>query len=150
MLPMAVAAPPSMTVGIHLCRGNFRSRWMAAGGYEPVAERLFNAPSIDAFFLEYDSERAGDFSPLRFVPKNKVVVLGLISSKTAALEPVADITKRIEEATKFVPLDQLSLSPQCGFSTSAGAHIGVDEAMERAKLARIVAVAKEVWGGEEE
>lgn len=139
------AAPDSMTVGIHLCRGNFRSRWMAAGGYEPVAERLFNAPSIDAFFLEYDSERAGDFSPLRFVPKNKVVVLGLISSKTAALEPPADIKKRIEEATKFVPLDQLSLSPQCGFASVAGGNT-VTDADERAKLKLVADIACEVWG----
>jgi 5-methyltetrahydropteroyltriglutamate--homocysteine methyltransferase len=133
-----------MTVGIHLCRGNFRSRWMAAGGYEPVAERLFNAPSIDAFFLEYDSERAGDFSPLRFVPKRKVVVLGLISSKTAALEPVADIRKRIDEAAKVVPLDQLSLSPQCGFASVAGGNT-VTDADERAKLKLVVDIAREVW-----
>jgi 5-methyltetrahydropteroyltriglutamate--homocysteine methyltransferase len=138
------AAPESMTVGIHLCRGNFRSRWMAAGGYEPVAERLFNAPSIDAFFLEYDSERAGDFSPLRFVPKRKVVVLGLISSKTAALEPVADIRKRIDEAAKVVPLDQLSLSPQCGFASVAGGNT-VTDADERAKLKLVVDIAREVW-----
>lgn len=140
------AAPPSMTVGIHLCRGNFRSRWMAEGGYEPIAERLFNAPSLDAFFLEYDSERAGDFSPLRFVPKNKVVVLGLISSKTAALEPVPDIRKRIEEATKFVPLDQLSLSPQCGFASVAGGNT-VTEGDERAKLRLVTQIANDVWGG---
>lgn len=95
------AAPSFMTAGIHLCRGNFRSLWMAEGGYEPIAERLFNAPKIDAFILEYDSERAGDFSPLRFVPKNKTVALGLISSKTAALEPDSDIKMRIDEATKF-------------------------------------------------
>ena len=138
------AAPSSMTVGIHLCRGNFRSRWMAAGGYEPIAERLFNAPSIDAFFLEYDSERAGDFSPLRFVPKNKVVVLGLISSKTAALEPVSDIRRRIDEASKFVPLDQLSLSPQCGFASVAGGNT-VTDADERAKLKLVVDIAREIW-----
>ncbi len=138
-------APSSMTVGIHLCRGNFRSRWMAEGGYEPIAERLFNAPKINAFFLEYDSERAGDFSPLRFVPKNKVVVLGLISSKTAALEPVADLRKRIEEATKFTPLDQLALSPQCGFASVAGGNT-VTEADERAKLGLVTQVANDVWG----
>jgi 5-methyltetrahydropteroyltriglutamate--homocysteine methyltransferase len=138
------AAPSSMTVGLHLCRGNFRSRWMAAGGYEPIAERLFNAPSIDAFFLEYDSERAGDFSPLRFVPKDKVVVLGLISSKTAALEPIGDIKKRIDEAAKFVPLDQLSLSPQCGFASVAGGNT-VTEADERAKLKLVVDIARAVW-----
>jgi 5-methyltetrahydropteroyltriglutamate--homocysteine methyltransferase len=138
------AAPQSMTVGIHLCRGNFRSRWMAEGGYEPVAERLFNAPKIGAFFLEYDSERAGDFSPLRFIPKNKVVVLGLISSKTAALEPVGDIKKRIDQASKVVPLDQLSLSPQCGFASVAGGNT-VSEADERAKLRLVTQVANDVW-----
>lgn len=138
------AAPSSMTVGIHLCRGNFRSRWMAEGGYEPIAERLFNALKIDAFFLEYDSERAGDFSPLRFVPKGKVVVLGLISSKMAVLEPVADIRKRIDEAATFVPLDQLSLSPQCGFASVAGGNT-VTDADERAKLMLVVDIAREVW-----
>lgn len=138
------AAPPSMTVGIHLCRGNFRSRWMAEGGYEPIAERLFNAPKIDAFFLEYDSERAGDFSPLRFMPKGKVAVLGLISSKTAALEPAADLKKRIDQASKFVPLDQLSLSPQCGFASVAGGNT-VTEADERAKLKLVVDVAADIW-----
>ncbi len=140
------AAPPSMTVGIHLCRGNFRSRWMAEGGYEPIAERLFNAPKIDAFFLEYDSERAGDFSPLRFVPKGKVVVLGLISSKTAALEPITDIRTRIDEATKFVPLNQLSLSPQCGFASVAGGNTVTAED-EKAKLKLVVDVSADIWKG---
>lgn len=137
-------APSTMTVGIHLCRGNFRSRWMAEGGYEPIAERLFNAPKIDAFFLEYDSGRAGDFSPLRFVPKSKVVVLGLISSKTAALESVTAIKARIEEAAKFVPLDQLSLSPQCGFASVAGGNT-VTDADERAKLKLVADIARDVW-----
>lgn len=117
---------------------------MAEGGYEPIAERLFNAPKIDAFFLEYDSERAGDFSPLRFMPKGKVAVLGLISSKTAALEPAADLKKRIDQASKFVPLDQLSLSPQCGFASVAGGNT-VTEADERAKLKLVVDVAADIW-----
>ena len=138
------AAPPSMAVGLHLCRGNFRSRWMAAGGYEPVAERLFNTPSIDAFFLEYDSERAGDFSPLRFVPKEKYAVLGLVTSKTAVLEVPEALKKRIDEATKFVPLEQLSLSPQCGFASVAGGNT-VNEDDERAKLQLVVDVARDVW-----
>jgi 5-methyltetrahydropteroyltriglutamate--homocysteine methyltransferase len=137
-------APETMTFGIHLCRGNFRSRWMAEGGYEPIAEKLFNAPKIDAFFLEYDSERAGDFKPLRFVPKGKTVVLGLISSKTAALEPAADIKKRIDEAAKLVPLDQLSLSPQCGFASVAGGNT-LTEDDERAKLKLVVDIARDVW-----
>jgi len=137
-------APASMTVGIHLCRGNFRSRWMAEGGYEPIAERLFNTPKIDAFFLEYDSERAGDFSPLRFVPTNKVVVLGLISTKTAGLESVAAIKARIEAATKFVPLNQLALSPQCGFASVAGGN-SITNTDERAKLKLVVDIARDVW-----
>lgn len=139
-------APSSMTIGLHLCRGNFRSRWMAAGGYEPVAERLFNTPSINAFFLEYDSERAGDFSPLRHVPKDKYVVLGLISSKTMTLEPASSLKQRINEATRHIPLDQLALSPQCGFASVAGGN-AITEVDERAKLKLVVDVASEVWRG---
>jgi hypothetical protein len=103
--------------GMHLCRGNFRSRWMAAGGYEPVAEKLFNATPVDAFLLEYDTERAGDFSPLPFVPKGKRVALGLVSSKTPEQEDQGQLLRRIEDAARYCPLEQLSLSAQCGFAS---------------------------------
>jgi len=137
--------PAEMTVGIHLCRGNFRGRWMAEGGYEPVAEALFNRLDVDAFFLEYDTPRAGDFAPLRFVPDDKTVVLGLISSKTATLEPVDALRHRIDEAARQVPLDRLALSPQCGFASVAGGNV-ISEDDERAKLALVTDVAEKVWG----
>src|SRR5262245_56720462 len=114
--------PADMTVGLHLCRGNFRSRWMAAGGYDPVAERLFHDVPVDAFFLEYDSPRAGDFSPLRLVPPDKRVVLGLVSTKTAALESSEALRRRIDEASRQVPLDRMALRPQCGFASVAGGN----------------------------
>ncbi|MEA3218173.1 MAG: 5-methyltetrahydropteroyltriglutamate--homocysteine methyltransferase [Acidimicrobiia bacterium] len=136
--------PDGMTIGMHLCRGNFRSRWMASGGYEPVAERLFNQRGIDAFFLEYDSERAGDFSPLRHVPPDKVVVLGLVSTKTDALEDEDRLRRRIDEAARYVSLDQLALSPQCGFASVAGGNT-LDEETQRRKLGLVVKVASEVW-----
>jgi 5-methyltetrahydropteroyltriglutamate--homocysteine methyltransferase len=139
------ARPPDMTVGMHLCRGNFRSRWMASGGYEPVAEQLFNQPGIDAFFLEYDSERAGDFSPLRHVPADKVVVLGLVSTKTEELEAPDGLLRRIEEAAQFVPPDQLALSPQCGFASVAGGNT-IDADAQRRKLELVVEVAGRAWG----
>ena len=138
--------PPGMTAGMHLCRGNFRSRWMASGGYEPVAEKLFNETPVDAFFLEYDSARAGDFRPLRFVPKGKRVVLGLVSSKTAELESEDALLRRIEDAARFCPLDQLSLSAQCGFASVAGGN-ALTEDQQWAKLELIVKTAKRVWGG---
>jgi 5-methyltetrahydropteroyltriglutamate--homocysteine methyltransferase len=137
--------PADMTVGIHLCRGNFRGRWMAAGGYEPVAETLFNRLAVDAFYLEYDTPRAGDFAPLRFVPDDKTVVLGLISSKTAALEPIDMLRRRIDEAAEYVPLDRLAISPQCGFASVAGGN-AISEDDERAKLALVAEVAQKVWG----
>jgi len=134
-----------MTVCMHLCRGNARSHWIADGGYEPVAEVLFNEFDIDGYFLEYDSSRAGDFSPLRFVPKGKTVVLGLVTTKKGALENKADIERRIEEASKFVPIEQLALSPQCGFASNAeGNALTVDQ--EQAKLQLIVEVSRDVWG----
>jgi 5-methyltetrahydropteroyltriglutamate--homocysteine methyltransferase len=137
--------PQGMTVGIHLCRGNFRSAWVAEGGYDPVAEALFNELAVDGIFLEYDDYRSGDFSPLRFVPKGKTIVLGLISSKLGELEPKDAIKRRIEEAARQVPLDQLCLSPQCGFSSTVhGNDISVEN--QRAKLALVVEVAREVWG----
>ena len=137
--------PADMTTAMHLCRGNFRSTFVASGGYEPVAEILFNDTNIQAYFMEYDTERAGGFEPLRFVPKDKVVVLGLVTSKSGKLESKDEIKRRIEEAAKFVPLEQLCLSPQCGFaSTEEGNILAEDE--QWAKLERIVDIAREVWG----
>jgi 5-methyltetrahydropteroyltriglutamate--homocysteine methyltransferase len=136
-------APDFITFGLHLCRGNFRNRWMASGGYEPVAEKLFATP-IDAFFLEYDSPRAGDFSPLRYVAGKKHVVLGLISSKSAALESQDDLRRRIDDAARFVPLERLALSPQCGFASVAGGNM-LSEDEEKAKLALVVETARKVW-----
>jgi 5-methyltetrahydropteroyltriglutamate--homocysteine methyltransferase len=136
--------PEGMTVCIHLCRGNFRSSWVAEGGYEPVAEVLFNELDVDGYFLEYDDERSGDFAPLRFVPKDKIVVLGIISSKLAALESKDDLKKRIDEAAQYMPLEQMALSPQCGFSSTVhGNEISVDD--EIAKLKLTVETAGEVW-----
>jgi 5-methyltetrahydropteroyltriglutamate--homocysteine methyltransferase len=136
--------PASMTVCIHLCRGNFKSAWVAEGGYEPVADALFNALNVDGYFLEYDDARSGDFSPLRFVPKHKRVVLGIVSSKVGVLEKKEDLKRRIEEATKVIPLEQLALSPQCGFSSTVE---GNDLAREDqwAKLKLVVETAREVW-----
>jgi 5-methyltetrahydropteroyltriglutamate--homocysteine methyltransferase len=138
--------PSDMTITTHVCRGNFRSTWIASGGYEPVAERLLAGCNYDGYFLEYDTERAGGFEPLRFLPKgDKVVVLGLISSKLGALEKKDDIKRRIDEAAKFAPLDQLAVSPQCGFaSTEEGNVLAEDE--EWAKLRMAVEIAQEVWG----
>ena len=137
--------PPEMTICIHLCRGNFRSSWVAEGGYEPVAEVLFNELDVDGYFLEYDDERSGDFAPLRFVPKEKMVVLGLVSSKVPELEPKDELKHRIDEAARYVPMEQLSLSPQCGFSSTVeGNEITEDDQM--AKLGLVVETAGEVWG----
>jgi 5-methyltetrahydropteroyltriglutamate--homocysteine methyltransferase len=140
------AKPADMTITTHVCRGNFRSTWIASGGYEPVAQNLLGKCNYDGYFLEYDSERAGGFEPLRFLPKgNKIVVLGVVTSKSGRLEPRADIKRRIEEASKFVALDQLALSPQCGFaSTEEGNVLAEDE--QWAKLRMIVELSKEVWG----
>lgn len=136
--------PSGMVVGMHLCRGNYKGRWLASGGYGRVAERIFNIPGIDAFFMEYDSPRAGDFSPLQHLPKGKMVVLGLISSKTAALEDKKTIVQRIGEAEKFTPLDRLGISPQCGFATNlTGSPLTFAD--ERAKLELVVEIAREVW-----
>src|SRR3954449_3170014 len=140
------AKPADMVISTHVCRGNFRSTFISSGGYEPVAESLLAKCNYDGYFLEYDSDRAGGFEPLRFLPKgNKIVVLGLVTSKSGRLEPRADIKKRIEEASKIVPLDQLCLSPQCGFaSTEEGNVLAADE--QWAKLRMIVELADEVWG----
>jgi 5-methyltetrahydropteroyltriglutamate--homocysteine methyltransferase len=137
--------PADMTITMHLCRGNFRSSWIAQGGYEPVAEILFNQIGVDAYFMEFDTERAGGFEPLRFVPKDKTVVLGLVTSKAGALESANELERRIGEAEKYVDLDQLCLSPQCGFaSTEEGNSLTEDQ--QWAKLERIVEVARKVWG----
>jgi 5-methyltetrahydropteroyltriglutamate--homocysteine methyltransferase len=137
--------PEDLTITMHLCRGNFRSTFIASGGYEPVAETLFNAMPVDGYFMEWDTDRAGGFEPLRFLPKGKSVVLGLVTSKTGILESKDDIKRRIDEATKYVDLDQLCLSPQCGFaSTEEGNTLAEDE--QWAKLRMIVEIADEVWG----
>jgi len=136
--------PAHMSVCVHLCRGN-RDHGMADGGYEPVAERLFNKLNVDGFFLEYDTPRAGDFTPLRFVPKTKKVALGLVSTKIAELETVESLKRRIDEASRSIPIEQLCLSPQCGFASSSRAKPLPMDLVER-KLARIVEVANEVWG----
>jgi 5-methyltetrahydropteroyltriglutamate--homocysteine methyltransferase len=137
--------PAAMTVCVHTCRGNHRSAWVASGGYDPVAEAVFNELNVDGFFLEYDDERSGAFEPLRFVPKEKMVVLGLITSKKGALEKKDDIKRRIDAATKYIDLDQLALSPQCGFASTLLGNL-LTEDQQFAKLALVVEVAKEVWG----
>jgi len=135
--------PAGMTIAMHTCRGNFKSAWVAEGGYEPVAEAMFSS-GVDAFFMEFDTERAGGFEPLRFVPKGKTVVLGLVSSKTPQLESKDWLKKRIDQAAKYMPLETLCLSPQCGFSsTHHGNNLTPDE--QWAKLARVVEVSREVW-----
>jgi len=139
------SAPADMIKAVHLCRGNFRSSWSAEGGYEPVAEIMFNELEIDAFFLEYDDPRSGDFAPLRFLPKGKTVVLGLVTTKLGELESKDEVKRRIEEAAKFAPIEQLALSPQCGFaSTVHGNDITVEQQAEKIRL--VVEVAQEVWG----
>jgi 5-methyltetrahydropteroyltriglutamate--homocysteine methyltransferase len=142
---VVAAAPAGMTVGVHICRSQDPT-WQADVGYDPIAEPLFNDMKVGIYFLEYDNARSGGFEPLRMVPPGKVVVLGLVASKIPELETADLLKRRIEEASRYVRLEQLALSPQCGFSTSASEHVGVSEEMERAKLARIVEVAREVWG----
>jgi 5-methyltetrahydropteroyltriglutamate--homocysteine methyltransferase len=137
--------PADMTISMHLCRGNFQSTFVAKGGYEPVAEILFNTIKVDAYFMEYDTDRAGGFEPLRFVPKGKTVVLGLVTSKSGRLEPKDELKRRIDEAAKYVDIEQLCLSPQCGFaSTEEGNILAEDE--QWAKLRMIVELADDVWG----
>ena len=145
-LSQAIAdRPAGMTVTTHMCRGNFQSTWMTSGGYESVAERMFDEMKVDGYFMEYDSDRAGGFEPLRFVPKDRMVVLGLITSKTPELESKDDIKRRIDEAAQYIDLDQLCLSPQCGFSsTHHGNNLTRDE--QRRKLELVVEIANDVWG----
>jgi 5-methyltetrahydropteroyltriglutamate--homocysteine methyltransferase len=138
--------PASMRVCVHLCRGNFKSAWAAEGGYEPVAEVLFNQLEVDGYFLEYDDARSGDFAPLRHVPKGKVVVLGLVSTKLDRMETKDELRRRIDQAAAFMPLDQMCISPQCGFSSTVhGNEIAV--ATQAAKIKLCVDTAHDVWGG---
>jgi 5-methyltetrahydropteroyltriglutamate--homocysteine methyltransferase len=146
MINAAMAGIPSdMTITMHLCRGNFQSTFVASGGYDPVAEILFNNIDVHGYFMEYDTERAGGFEPLRFVPKGKTVVLGLVTSKSGRLEPRDEILRRIEEAAKFVDIEQLALSPQCGFASTQEGNLLAEEE-QWAKLRMIVDIANEVWG----
>jgi len=137
--------PRDMTVCMHLCRGNFAGAWVAEGGYEPIAELLFNEIEVDGYFLEYDSVRAGGFEPLRFLPKGKVAVLGLVTTKSGQLESKDDLKRRIDAASRHAPLEQLALSPQCGFSSGIGGNT-MDIDGEIAKLRLVVETAREVWG----
>ena len=141
----AAARRPGVTLAIHLCRGNNRSHWYAEGGYDAIAERLFHELAVDRFLLEYDDERSGNFEPLRFVPKEKIVVLGLISTKEAALERKQDVLRRIDEAAKILPLEQLALSPQCGFASTMEGNL-LTQSDQWAKLQLVAEVAREVWG----
>ena len=138
--------PENMAVCVHLCRGNAKSQWFASGGYEPIAEQMFNLIDVDGFFLEYDDERSGDFEPLRFVPKgNKIVVLGLVTTKYNMMESKDELKRRIDEASRYVDIDQLALSPQCGFSSNAvGNLITVKDQI--AKIQLVLDVAEEIWG----
>jgi len=147
MMNDALAGKPAdLTVGVHMCRGNHASSWVAEGGYDPIAEQVFGDMQVDAFFLEYDSPRAGGFAPLRYLTGSKVAVLGLVTTKKGQLESKADIKRRIEEASKHVPMARLALSPQCGFaSTIAGNALSADD--QRRKLELVVQIAREVWGG---
>jgi 5-methyltetrahydropteroyltriglutamate--homocysteine methyltransferase len=137
--------PKDMTVCMHLCRGNFAGAWVAEGGYEPIADLLFNEIGVDGYFLEYDSARAGGFEPLRFLPKGKTAVLGLVTTKSGKLESKDELKRRIDAAAKHAPLEQLALSPQCGFSSGIGGNT-MDVAGEIAKLRLVVETAREVWG----
>jgi 5-methyltetrahydropteroyltriglutamate--homocysteine methyltransferase len=137
--------PANMSVCTHLCRGNFRSSWVAEGGYDPVAEILFNALQVDGYFLEFDTPRAGNFAPLRYLAKGKKLILGLVTTKSGELENPGDLKRRIDEASKLVPLDQLGISPQCGFSSTVlGNKLTVDDQIAKLKL--VVDVARDVWG----
>ncbi|MBT3989562.1 MAG: 5-methyltetrahydropteroyltriglutamate--homocysteine S-methyltransferase [Rhodospirillaceae bacterium] len=138
--------PDNMFAGMHMCRGNLKGLWMAEGGYDPIAEKIFNELKIDAFFMEYDNERSGGFEPLRHLPAGKTAVLGLISTKTPELEDKDGLKRRIDEASKFAPLEQLAISPQCGFSSGGGGGQVVTEDDTKRKLELVVEVAQDVWG----
>ena len=138
--------PADMTITTHVCRGNFRSTWIASGGYEPIAETMLAGCNYDGYFLEYDSDRAGGFEPLRFLPKgNKIVVVGVITSKSGSLEHKDVVKRRIDEAAKFAPLEQLALSPQCGFASTEEGNVLTEE-QQWAKMREVVEIAEEVWG----
>jgi 5-methyltetrahydropteroyltriglutamate--homocysteine methyltransferase len=138
--------PADMVITTHVCRGNFRSTWISSGGYEPVAETMLAGTNYDGYFLEYDSDRAGGFEPLRYLPRgNKVVVVGVITSKFGELEKKDDIKRRLQEAAKFVPLQQLAISPQCGFASTEEGNV-LSEEEQWAKLRLAVEIAGEVWG----
>ncbi len=142
---LVASAPKSISIGVHSCRGNYRSAWISSGGYEAVAEMLFNELKVDTFYLEYDDERSGELAPLRFVPKGKTVVLGFVTTKLPKLESKDALKRRIDEAAKYMPLDQICLSPQCGFSsTEEGNELTIDD--QWAKMRLVVEVAREVWG----
>ncbi len=141
------ACPPGMAKATHMCRGNLKGAWMAEGGYEPIAEKVFGGLNVDAFLLEFDTPRAGDFHPLRFVPAPKRVVLGLVSTKTPRLESADELKRRIDEASRFVPLERLGISPQCGFSSAPGAGQPLSADDQKRKLDLLVGVARDVWGG---
>jgi 5-methyltetrahydropteroyltriglutamate--homocysteine methyltransferase len=140
------ARRPGVTLGIHLCRGNNRSHWYAEGGYDAIAEKMFGTLDVDRFLLEYDDERSGTFAPLRFVPKGKTVVLGLVSSKLPRMEDPDALVRRIEEASRYVPIENLALSPQCGFASTAEGNL-ITEDVQWAKLKLVVDTARRVWGG---
>ena len=147
LINAAVAERPAgMLVGLHMCRGNFKGAWMAEGGYEPIAERVFAGLDVDILQLEYDTPRAGDFAPLRFLPKGKTAVLGLISTKTPVLEDKDSVKRRIDEAARFAPLDRLAIGPQCGFSSAGGSGQPIDSDDTRRKLDLVLTIAREVWG----
>jgi len=136
--------PADVTIGVHMCRGNFKGHYLGAGGYESVAERFFAQTNVNHFLLEYDTSRAGDFAPLRFVPKSKGVVLGLVSTKTPVLESLDDLKHRAKDAARYIDLDRLAISPQCGFASTVAGN-PINEADERAKLARVVEAARTIW-----
>jgi len=137
--------PEDLTIGIHLCRGNHRSQWFAQGGYEPVAEVLFNEVHVDTYFLEYDDARSGNFEPLKFVPADKTIVLGLVTTKTPQMESKDELIQRVREAERYVPLEQLCLSPQCGFASNVLGN-AISEDVQWAKLGLVVETAREIWG----
>jgi len=136
--------PKGMTIGLHLCRGNYKAKWLAAGGYDAIAERLFGGVDVDAYFLEYDSPRAGDFTPLKYLSPHKIAVLGLISSKSPEMESIDHLKRRVDEASRFVPLERLAISPQCGFATSVGSKpMSLDEQIRKIEL--IVNASRQIW-----
>ena len=146
MINTAISGRPAdMRITMHLCRGNFRSSFIATGGYEPVADVLFNRIHVNGYFMEWDTERAGGFEPLRLLPKGKMVVLGLVTSKTGTLESKEDLKRRISEAAHYSDMDQLCLSPQCGFASTEEGNV-LAENEQWAKLSRIVEIARELWG----